>query len=119
MPGAGKTILTAIAINDLITRFDRDPDIGLAYINSIFRRQGEHRVDALLANLLKQLSQARPCPPESVVALRDKHKRMRTRPSCEELSEAIHCVAPTYSRVFIVVDALDECQTSDGCRSSF
>jgi hypothetical protein len=26
-------------------------------------------------------------------------------------------VAATYSRAFIIVDALDECQASDGCRS--
>jgi hypothetical protein len=28
-------------------------------------------------------------------------------------------VAITYSRVFIAIDALDECQVSDGCRSRF
>jgi hypothetical protein len=28
-------------------------------------------------------------------------------------------VAALYSRVFIIVDALDECQTSDGCRTKF
>jgi hypothetical protein len=31
----------------------------------------------------------------------------------------IQAVATLYSRIFIIVDALDECQTADGCRSRF
>jgi hypothetical protein len=45
------------------------------------------------------------------------HKRNRTRLAFNELSSTLLSVAALYSRCFIVVDALDECQTSGGCRT--
>jgi len=36
-----------------------------------------------------------------------------------EISKALHSVATMFSKVFIIIDALDECQASDGCRSKF
>jgi hypothetical protein len=41
IPGAGKTILISIIVDDLNTRFYRDETIGLAYIYCNFRRQDE------------------------------------------------------------------------------
>jgi hypothetical protein len=43
----------------------------------------------------------------------------RTRPSLDEISGVLQSVAATYSRVFIIVDALDECPISDGSRQKF
>jgi hypothetical protein len=51
--------------------------------------------------------------------LYNRHKTKRTRPSLEEISRSLQAVATLYSRVFIIVDALDECQVSDGCRQRF
>jgi hypothetical protein len=53
--------------------------------------------------------------PDSVKTLYTKHKDKRTRPSLDEISETLNSVITYYSRVYIVVDALDECQ----CRSTF
>lgn len=44
------------------------------------------------------------------------HTDRRTRPSLDEFSRALATITGLYSRVFIVVDALDECQVADGCR---
>jgi hypothetical protein len=52
-----------------------------------------------------------------VKSLYDSHKYERTQPTFNELSGALHSVGALYSRIFIVVDALDECQASDGCRT--
>ena len=41
------------------------------------------------------------------------------RPLFDEITGTLDSVIAIYSRVFIVVDALDECQASDGCRSRF
>jgi hypothetical protein len=49
--------------------------------------------------------------------LYDRHKITQTRPSSDEISRALQSMAVVYSRVFIIVDALDECQISDGCRT--
>jgi ankyrin repeat protein len=119
IPGAGKTIITANAIDDLNTRFQNDLSIGIAYLYCNFRRHDEQKVEDLLASLLKQLSQKRSSLPDSVKALYNHHKDKRTRPSFDEISRALQSVAAMYSRVFIVVDALDECRVSDRCRTRF
>ncbi|KUJ21851.1 uncharacterized protein LY89DRAFT_729351, partial [Mollisia scopiformis] len=117
IPGAGKTILTAITIDDLTMRFQSEADVGIAYLYCNFRQQDEQKTDHLLASLLKQLSQERASLPDSVKALYEKHKDQRTRPSFDEISRTFQSVAIMFSRVFIVIDALDECRTTDGCRT--
>ncbi|KAI0542485.1 hypothetical protein GGR58DRAFT_252203 [Xylaria digitata] len=119
IPGAGKTILTAIAIEDLTTRYRERPEIGIAYTYFNFRRRDEQKVGHLLASILKQLGRIQPSLPVPVRALWDNHKEKQTRPSVEEISHALHLVSSLYKSVFIVIDALDECQTSDGCRTQF
>ncbi|KAL7936092.1 ankyrin repeat-containing domain protein [Trichoderma chlorosporum] len=110
IPGAGKTIITAIVINHLFANFRHDPQIGIAYIYCNFRRQDDQTVEKVLANLLKQLAQAQPCLPSIVEKLYENHEYSRTRPSLDEITTALHSMAAAYSRTFIVVDALDECQ---------
>lgn len=119
IPGAGKTILTAIAVNELTTRFQADPGVGIACVCCSFRQQDEQKAVDLLASLLKQLCQGRSSLPDKVRALHDQHKAQRTRPSFEGVSRTLRAVAALYSRVFVVVDALDECQVSEGCRAPF
>jgi hypothetical protein len=117
IPGAGKTILTSIVVDDLTTRFSNDPSVGIAYVYCNFRRRDEQKAEELFASLLKQLTQGQSSLPDTVKSLHDKHKDKRTRPSFEELSEALQSVVAIYPRVFIVVDALYECQAFNGCRA--
>lgn len=117
IPGAGKTILTSIVVEEVTTRFRNNKSIGIAYLYCNFRRQDEQKAEKLLASLVRQLAQSRSFLPESVKSLHDKHKDNRTRPSFDEILGVLQSVAVTYSRVIIIVDALDECQASDGCRA--
>jgi Cdc6-like AAA superfamily ATPase len=118
IPGAGKTILTATVIDDLTTRSLNDQSTAIAYIYCNFRRQNEQKVEDLLASLLKQLSQEQPALPESVGILYNRHKDKGTRPSLDEISKAFRSVAANYSRAYIFIDALDECEVY-GCRTKF
>ena len=115
IPGAGKTILTAIVIDDLYTRFQCNASIGIAYLYCDFRRQHEQKTEDLLVNLLKQLALKQASMPDGVQALYDQYRNRPKRPSLDEISKALHSVSSLYSNVFIIVDALDECQVSDGC----
>lgn len=119
IPGAGKTILTSIVVEELTTQFSNDPTIGIAYIYCNFRQQDKQKMDDLLASLLKQLAERQPSPPSSVKDLYDRHKTKHTRPLLDEILRSLQAVATIYSRVFIIIDALDECQVSDGDRSRF
>lgn len=119
IPGAGKTILTSIVVDDLSSRFRNDSKTGIAYLYCNFQRQNEQNIDHLLASVLKQLAEGKPSLLESVKDLYNQHKGKRTRPSLDGILGALQDVAATYSRVFVIVDALDECQASDGCRTRF
>ena len=74
MPGAGKTILASVVVDDLNTRFKNDKSIGIAYLYCNFRQQHEQRAEQLLASLLKQLIQRQHSIPESVQALYNHHE---------------------------------------------
>jgi hypothetical protein len=116
MPGAGKTIVTSIVVDYLCTRFQNDASVGIAYLYCNFRRQHEQKPADLLASLLKQLVQEQSSIPQSVKSLYKRHKDKRTHPSFDEISKALHSVVADYSRSFIIIDALDECEVSDGGR---
>ncbi|KAF3291522.1 hypothetical protein TWF970_000736 [Orbilia oligospora] len=117
IPGAGKTIITSTVTDHLITQFSNDLTVGIAFIYCNFKRKTEQNLDSLLASLLKQLAQSQNFLPENVKKLYDQHSAKRTRPSLDDIVATLKSVASLYSRVFIIVDALDECQASDNCRA--
>ena len=119
IPGAGKTISTAIVIDELNTKFQNDATVGIAYIYCDFRRNHEQKPIDLLMSLLKQLTQGLPSVPQSIQQLYEDHQYKRTRPSFDEISQVLQSIVHDYSKVFIVVDALDECKVSDGGRDQF
>jgi hypothetical protein len=119
IPGAGKTISTAIVVDDLSKRFRNDSTIGVAFVYCNFRQQDKQKAEDLLASLLKQLTQGQSSLPESVQSLHDSHKEKRTRPLFDEISRTLQSMAAMYSRAFIIVDALDECQVASNCRAKF
>ncbi|KAF4633612.1 hypothetical protein G7Y89_g4500 [Cudoniella acicularis] len=117
IPGAGKTIITAIVIDNLYTRFQCDASVGIAYLYCDFRRQQEQKTEDLLANVLKQLAQKQVSIPDSIQDLYDQYKDKPKRPSLDEISRVLHSISTLYSKIFIVLDALDECQVTDECRT--
>lgn len=119
IPGAGKTILTSIVVEELTSRFSNDKSIGVAYLYCNFQWQDKQNAKDLFASLLKELAQGRSSLPDCVKSLHDRHKDKMTRPSFDEILRSLLHVAAMYSRVFIIIDALDECRASDGCRKKF
>ncbi|OPB46716.1 hypothetical protein A0O28_0068400 [Trichoderma guizhouense] len=116
IPGAGKTILTSIVVDNLDRTYRADPTIRIAYIYCNYRHQEEQVVEKLLASLLKQLSQGEDCIPNCLRGFYKHHVEKRTQISLLEIQTALHSVAEDCSTVFIIIDALDEYQNSDGNR---
>jgi hypothetical protein len=108
MPGAGKTMLTSIVIDDLTTKFGSDPDIAIAYIFYNFRRTTEETAQHVIMSLLKQLVEQRSTMPDDVRLVFKQHNAKETRPSLEEASSVLKSVAGMFSTIFVLVDALDE-----------
>ncbi|THX55134.1 WD40 repeat-like protein [Aureobasidium pullulans] len=119
MPGAGKTMLTSIVISHLQETARFDPRVGIGYIYCSFERKQQQKPEDLLASLLKQLARGLHDTPPSVADLYTSHKDRNTRPCLEDLITALVAVLGQYSKTFIVVDALDECQSSHNWQKGF
>jgi Cdc6-like AAA superfamily ATPase len=118
IPGAGKTMVAAIAIDYLLKSVQSSLH-GVAYVYCNYKAQEEQDASRMLAAILKQLVQARPSLVEPVERLHKQHADRGTRPSPDEVFSVLRDVLAHYSTVHIVVDALDECQDSDGTRRQF
>ncbi|KAI0387296.1 hypothetical protein F5Y04DRAFT_274154 [Hypomontagnella monticulosa] len=114
IPGAGKTFLTSMVVEELSSRFENDGDIGIAYIYCDFRRKDEQNVEQLLAALLKQLIRRRLSLPESVAYLYTSNKDGGTRPSPDQLLSVLWDVVTVYQKgTYLIIDGLDEIQVDD------
>lgn len=105
IPGAGKTILSSIVIDDLESRFSTDLTAVVVYVYCNFKRRAEQILDHLMSSLLKQLAKNSPSLSQVRVELHERHAKKQTRPTLEEISTALRIVTATFARVFIVVDA--------------
>ncbi|PQE07749.1 Ankyrin repeat protein [Rutstroemia sp. NJR-2017a BVV2] len=119
MPGAGKSMITAIMVDDLNARFQHEKDFGIAHIYCDYGKKKDQTVNAFLASLLRQLCKGCTNVPDSVRTLYQRHQKNETRPTLDELSNCLQSVVALYSRVFIIVDALDEFQDMNNDRSKF
>jgi hypothetical protein len=116
IPGAGKTMMAAITVNHLQNTVQA-PDVGVAYLYCNYQRQASQTITNLLMAVLKQLVQNRPSIAQALSSLYDHHHEKNTKPSLQETLKALQSVLSNYSKVYLVVDALDECQDRDGTRS--
>ncbi|KAK6514351.1 hypothetical protein TWF506_008747 [Arthrobotrys conoides] len=117
IPGAGKTVLTSIVIDHLIAWFTDDKTVGFGYIYCNFKETNQQKIEHFLSSLLKQLAQTHTPLPDAVRDIYNKHNSRGTAP-LGEIIKTLHTVAATYSKVYIIVDALDECQEDDDCRTN-
>jgi Cdc6-like AAA superfamily ATPase len=109
IPGAGKTIVAAITINHLLN-LAQNRSYGVAYVYCNYKAQAGQDASSMLAAILKQLVQGRPSTLNSVERLHQKHADRGTKPLSDEIYSVLRDVLAQYPYVYIVVDALDECQ---------
>ncbi|KAF3804322.1 hypothetical protein GCG54_00000674 [Colletotrichum gloeosporioides] len=120
IPGSGKTIMAALAIDYIGQHCIKDEKSVLSFIYCSYKRHSEQKLPQLLAGILKQVSHSQGVLPESVKKLHQKHteKHEPTRPSVHELMDITTKLVASSHRTYIVVDALDECSRKDECQSS-
>lgn len=113
IPGAGKTNMASIAIDELDRCHGSDSSVGIAYVFCSFRYYDDPRQspDNILASIIRQLIRRLPLLPSTVQLLYEKHRSNGSRPSFNDLSNILKDVVQTVSKqVFIIIDALDECK---------
>jgi Cdc6-like AAA superfamily ATPase len=116
IPGAGKTFLSSMIINHLQETFQMNQDVGVAYIFCKYNQKSEQDTTSILPSILKQLVQASPLLLEDLRALYERRHRGQPRLQRAELCTMLEKTCQVYSRVYIVIDALDECSDSDRTR---
>jgi uncharacterized protein YPO0396 len=97
-------------VNHLQKVFKSDDSVAITYMYLNYKEQKEQSVPNLMASLLKQMVQDRHETSNSVKTLYSYHQDRSTRPTLDELTEALKTEIEAYSKVFILVDALDECE---------
>ncbi|KAL7810652.1 hypothetical protein V8C26DRAFT_437826 [Trichoderma gracile] len=113
VPGAGKTFQMAILVNYLTEKFRYDGTVGVAYIYYNYKRHHDQKAEHMLASLVKQLAQNSRTFPEAVQRLHDRHRLVNTRSFLVELSDTLAVLVRSFSRVFILIDALDEAEDTE------
>lgn len=114
--GAGKTMLAAKIVDDLFTTHKDDlRDVGICFLYCSFNQQNAHTLENLLATFLKQLLQHRPLP-ESIQLRYEMHHHHRGL-RIDEILEELQDIIKVRSKVYAIVDGLDEC--AEDCRNQF
>ncbi|KAI8722515.1 hypothetical protein NCS52_00395500 [Fusarium sp. LHS14.1] len=128
IPGAGKTVLTSIVVDYLQERFREEPSSGFAYLYCEYERQDEQTPDQMFASILKQLAQRYHLVYRrlydvshlsSTQAEFQGTTKPRAQPRFDEILECLTSTIELFSKVYIVIDGLDEFQASRGRRSVF
>ena len=107
--GAGKSTLISLIIDHLLQIHGDKVGVGVAYLYCELTSNEEQPHVALIASLLKQLSQQRPYLPINVRQLYERHRRCNSHPSPEDLIRELDVVIQLFDEVIIVIDAIDEC----------
>ena len=87
----------------------------VAYIYCNYKEQNQTAIN-LVASLLQQLIQKQPKISEKIIAIYKRHSCKQTRPSLTEYLKLLQSEVYRFLKVFIVVDALDECLEREGVR---
>ncbi|KAJ6529213.1 hypothetical protein B0H19DRAFT_1041260 [Mycena capillaripes] len=106
MPGSGKTVLVSLAVDHLEAQF-RNTDIGVASMYLNHKDADTQTLSNLLASLWRQLVADKPISIPTH-ELHQRHSEKRTRPTFDEIFAILRSTVAEWSRVYLVVDALDE-----------
>ncbi|KAF2470523.1 ankyrin [Lindgomyces ingoldianus] len=85
IPGAGKTMISAIVIDHLL-RTTQSGLVGVAYVYFNYKAKKDQDATSMLAAILKQLVQSQPSLVQPLEQLHKQHAKRGTRPSNQECS---------------------------------
>lgn len=110
--GSGKSVLSSSVIKHLQEQHKDNATNVLAYFYFSFSDSQKQTVDGTIPSLLRQISARRPNIPQAVQSLGE-YKNGGGRPDTETLIEALIASMQGFSAVYIIIDALDECPTTN------
>ena len=115
IPGAGKTMLASIVVDNLQQRYAGSERVGVACIYCDYKDQVAQTTKNLLASLWMQLAASKQDLSYEVDDLYNKYMGQgpRSRPTLDEISRILQTEVERYNRVYFIIDALDECSVEN------
>jgi hypothetical protein len=105
-------IIRSVVVDYLKHTFQGE-NVGIACIYCSYKEQQEQTTTNLIASLVQQLVQRHAIVPDDVRNLYKCHIRTQTRPSLRECSNLLQSQIHKFSKIFVIIDALDECLESN------
>ncbi len=97
--------------------FTGNRDVATLCIYFNYQNQHEQTLNNTVASLLKQIIQSWTTVSEKAKSLHDAHSQLQTRPALSELQSMLESELNYFSKVYIVIDALDECTEAADTRT--
>ncbi|KAK3722787.1 hypothetical protein LTR37_002359 [Vermiconidia calcicola] len=105
-PGAGKTMMAALAIDHLQkTARNRDSPVVFLYCN--YKRSDDQGAVQLVRDILRQLAVHQPPIPKPIQTLYEKYSK--SYPPEEAVVDTLEAICSDFADTMLVIDALDEC----------
>jgi hypothetical protein len=114
IPGAGKSVLAAAMIEECLQRNAHDAGKAVAYFFCTYKYERSQHPVVILSSLCMQL--AMQCE-NAFRILQDYHDQLfsshhlSTKPTAEMLTQILHRICACFTRVYIIVDGIDECDS--------
>ncbi|CAD6563814.1 MAG: hypothetical protein ASARMPREDX12_000073 [Alectoria sarmentosa] len=107
MCGAGKTVLASFIVNAL--QAVGNEHVGVAYIYCNYSEAEKQNPTNLLKSILLQLASRKRVMIEELTEAYKKHMKEGTALSLPECCRLLHAATNYFSKIYLVIDALDEC----------
>ena len=109
IPGCGKTILCSTVIEDVLQHTHSNPSVALVYFYFDFNDIEKQRYENMIRSLITQLSTQGPSRSEALESLFSSSINGSRQPTSASLLTALRKMIQEIGEVFIILDALDEC----------
>lgn len=106
IPGAGKTMTTAIVVDYLLTK--QETHTLTAFVYCTYQDQDHQSHDQIIASILRSLVQQLPSPPDGLQHSFETQGKLGRPLTVQQAFSALKHISASVDRVNVLIDALDE-----------
>ena len=111
-PGSGKTVLASHSLEYITTQAALNEEVGIVFCYLNYKQADAQRPRHILSSFIKQLCWKRPVLPQQLLDFYQKHILDARTPSLRALKDVLSSLAEDFQELYLVVDALDECEAA-------